>query len=352
MKTKYSFILFLNILLFSCSSNHKEIENPSKEEIEEKPLPMAEGTVRIAKWQGNKKAVALFYFDDSTLGQAESGIRIFNKYHLIGTWFINPGSFSYKKNKTIWEEESKIGKQELANHTMTHKGATDNDKAMYEIGEPSRIIWRVRGDKEYGSLIAFNRGGGTSWDNVDLKNILAKFKNIDRVTTKIGERMIGQSVKAGSKPDEMLKNYPKALKDSIIFMLSFHGIAKEDGNPPMDYGNAAVWVKHFEVFAKKMEELKSEFWNAGYIQIYKYIQERKVAKAKLLQYNNNKYAVELTSEKDEKYFNEPLTLIVQLPKTWTKCSVKQNDKTLKHTIKNGTLQFDAIPNIGKISISK
>ncbi len=338
-------LIAVSLIFSSC----KKDDSPTEEET---PLPMAEGTVKIAKWKGDKRAAMLFYFDDSTIGQAKYGIRIFNKHHLIGTWFVNPGSDYYKYNKDIWEKESQQGHQELANHTMTHKGAANNQKADYEIGEASRIIWKARGEKEFASLIAFNRGGGTSWDKVNLNAILKKYKNIDRVTTKIGERMIGWSVPKGSKPATILKNYPKALKDSMIWMLSFHGIAEKNGNPPMDHGNGAVWVEHFKTFAKKAEELKSKFWNAGYIQIYKYIQERKTASIKLIQYNDKKYAVELSSQKDAKYYNEALTIIVQLPQDWKACSVEQNGKKLKHTIKNGRIQFDAVPNGDKIYIRR
>ncbi len=344
MKNILFTLIAVSLIFASCKKD--------KNEQEETPLPMAEGTVKIAKWQGNKRAAMMFYFDDSTIGQAKYGVRIFNKHKLIGTWFVNPGSDYYKYNKEIWEKESQEGHQELANHTMTHKGAANNQKAEYEIGEASKIIWKARGEKEFTSLIAFNRGGGTSWDNISLKEILKKYKNIDRVTTKIGERMIGWSVPKGSNAATMLKNYPKALQDSMIWMLSFHGIAEKNGNPPMDHGNGAVWVEHFKTFAKKVEKLKADFWNAGYIQIYKYIQERKTANVNLLQYSNNKYAVELKSEKDAKYYNEPLTVIVQLPKDWTSCSVEQKGAKLPHTIKQGRIQFDAIPNGEKIYIRR
>ncbi len=353
MKKSFLLVLIITLVTFSCEKNPKG-ENGSNGENGENEIPLAttDGTVKIARWQGNKKAAMLFYFDDSTVGQAQLGIPIFNQNGLIGTWFVNPGSSYYDYNRQMWEVESKKGNQELANHTMTHTGAENNEEARYEIGEASKIIWKIRGDNEYGSLIAFNRGGGTSWDNVDLVEILQEYKNIDRVTTIIGERMIGQSVKSGSKPNEILKNYPKALKDSIIWMLSFHGIAENDGNPPMDHGNAAVWVEHFKTFAQEAAKLKADFWNGGYIQIYKYIQERKTATAKLLQYSNDKYSVELTSTKDAKYFNEPLTLVINLPKNWDKCKVTLNNKEIAHTINDGVLLINVVPNCGKVYIKR
>jgi hypothetical protein len=60
----------------------------------------------------------------------------------------------------------------------------------------------------------------------------------------------------------------------------------------------------------------------------------------------------LTCDKDENYFDEPLTVLVYLPKEWTNCSVAHEGKTTDFPMENGVLQFDARPNKGEIVIEK
>lgn len=346
---KISFII-ATFFILTLTSINAENPNPITPIISylllDDTSPIEIGDVKIAKWQGDKKAALLMYFDDSTPGQAQLAIPLLNNLGLVGTFFVNPGGFSYKQNKTIWEHDSqKIGGgcQELANHSMNHHGASDYNDAVYEIGEPSRIIWDARGEDINGSLIAFNNGGGTDWNITaeELAEILQNHKNINRLKNYIGEPMVGTQILPGSNASTILRNKNEALNEGKILMLSFHGIAKQNGNPPKDWGNGAVYIEEFE---NAMNELKSQedlFWSGGYTQIHKYIWERKTATAKLFKYNDTKYMVKLSSTKDKKYFNEPLTLLVDIG--WNDCVISQNGKILTHKIKNGQFQFDALP---------
>lgn len=349
----YIVAISIILLIVGCDGSSKSKTTKKSDTQEQTPTTGTASSldVKIAKWRGNKKAALLMYFDDSTPGQAQLAIPFLNKLGFVGTFFVNPGGSSYKKHKKIWEHDSqKVGGgcQELANHSMNHHGAKDYDEADYEIGEPSKIIWKARKDAVNGSLIAFNRGGGTGWNISDeeLATILKKYKNVNRLKNYIGEPMVGTQILPGSKIDKILRNKDEALSEGKILMLSFHGIAAVDGNPPKDWGNGAVYVEEFK---KAINELKNEdkFWSGGYIQIYKYIQERKTASKKLLKLSDIKYELHLDTTKDKKYFNEPLTILIDLPYFWSKCSVVQGGKKLDYRIKNKQLQFDALPDKNK-----
>lgn len=334
--------LLIAIALFSCS---KEKVN----EEEETPLEHTEGTVKVSKWKGNKKAAITLQFDDSTPGQAKLGIPAFVKHGLVGTWYVNPGSENYKKYIDYWENIGVKGGQELANHTMSHKGGNSAKDIEYEIGEASRIIWKTRGEEEFASLIAFNRGGGTSWDKTILQQVINKYYNIDRVYDKIPHK--GISIHPNKDWNEMFKIVPETVKDSAWGRINFHGISAEQGKK--DEGWGAVWIKDLEIFLDKLVSMEKEIWVGGYIQVYKYIQERKVAKASIKQYNENKYKVFLTApDLSAKYFNEPLSLIVCVSKDWTKCSVTHENKTQDYDVKQGFIFIDAKPNRGEIVIVK
>ncbi|NJO88713.1 MAG: polysaccharide deacetylase family protein [Chloroflexia bacterium] len=342
--TNLSQILFLALILIivSCKAQN--------DEEEEQPFPYAEGTVRIAKWQGNKKSALNLLFDDSTYGQAMWGVPALNERHITATWFVNPNGEYYLENKSVWENDVHQNGQELANHTMNHQGASSEAEAEYEIGEAARRIWQIRGDAEFGSLMAFNPGGGTTWNSGDISGILDKYKCIDRVKVNIGVPVKAQTISKGSSASNMYSIVPQFINDSNIIRLHFHGISDDDDDD--DKGNGAVWINEFKTFADKLVEMKSELWISGFIQTYKYIQELKTATIKLEQYSDTRYKVFLTCDKDEKYFDEPLTILVYLPKEWTNCSVTHEGKTADYPMENGVLQFDARPNMGDIVIEK
>ncbi len=318
--------------------------------------PATIGEVKIAKWKYNKKAALLMYFDDSTYGQAQLGIPLLNKLKLVGTFFVNPGSQPYKDNKETWEFFSQKrggGCQELANHSMNHHGAADYDEADSEIGDPSKIIWTARGQEENASFIAFNRGGGTGWNITDdeLLELLNKYRNINRLKNYIGEPMVGTQILPGSNSDTILRNKQEALDETKILMLSFHGIAKENGNPPKDWGNGAVYIEEFKKAMNNLKNQESHFWSAGYIQMHKYIWERKMTTPSLVKNNEKKYTINFTRDtsilkteiKSQAFYNEPVTLLVKLPHWVNNCKVFQNDKVIPFAVTDGKLKINALP---------
>jgi hypothetical protein len=331
------------VLLVSCSKN-------STDKPEDTPLPYSEATVKIAKWKDNKAAVVSLLFDDSTPGQALLGIPALINRNITGTWYVNPGRDSFIKYIDTWKNAAGNG-QEIANHTMTHTGASTYEETVYEIGEASKIIWEIRNEEEYGSLISFNRGGGTTWNEDDLANILNDFKNVDRLAY-TGVRILANPITPGSDAEQMFSLIPEAIKDSIIGRVHFHGIAAENGTPPMDYGNGAVWIKEFETFVDKLITIKDDVWFGGCIAVYKYILERETATVNIVQFNDGHFSVNLTSDMDEKYYDEQLTILVYLPDDWYSCMIKYKDFEKSYAVENGLLMFDVVPNQGEISLTK
>ncbi len=352
-------LMFFCLFVFSCSIFTNAIinsENTIADTIESNVVyndtgdsyPNEIGEIKIAKWQGNKKAGLLMLFDDSTYGQAEIAIPFLNKLKLVGTFFVNTGSKPYNDNKHIWEFVSQKrggGCQELANHTMHHRGAKNENEAHIEIGEPSRIIWKARGESENGSLIAFNKGGGTGWNisKERIAEILKQYNNIDRLNNYIGEPMIGTQILPGSDAGTILRNRTEALNERKILMLSFHGIAKENGNPPKDWGNGAVYVNEFKSAMNILKAQENLFWSAGYIQMHQYIWERKTSTVKVNKTSTG-YTVYLSCEKPVKYYNEPLTLLMRIPHEIQSCKITQNGKTVSIGVEKGKLKFNAVPN--------
>jgi len=99
-------------------------------------------------------------------------------------------------------------------------------------------------------------------------------------------------------------------------------------------------------------DIKDEVWNTGYISMYKYATERRLATIEMSQYSDEQYGISLSSETDNKYYNEALTILAYLPGSWTSCEVKHDGSSKTYTLKNGVLMFDALPNTGEIMIVK
>lgn len=331
-------------------------------------FPAQVGKAEIAKWQGNTRSALLMYFDDSTPGQAELAVPLLNQLKLTGTFFVNPGATGYLKHPTVWEHASQKkggGCQELANHSMHHTGAANYAEAVNEIEEPSKIIWQARGETVNNSLVAFNNGGGTDWNitPAELAKILTEHRNINRLKNYLGEPMLGTQVLPGSNANTILRNKDKALDDKKILMLSFHGIAATDGNPPKDWGNGAVYIKEFKKAMQHLRVHRKNLWSAGYTQLHKYIWERKMATLTLTKDSQEQYTLQMSFDKSKntcsknneppdpannpikelKYYDEPLTILARLPKNWYGCEVTQGGKKLPHSFTDGKLQFDALP---------
>lgn len=340
LNVKNMYFIIALIVMVSCSE--KEQFNPF-EHIENKAV--------ITKWKGNKKAALTLEFDDSTLGQATLGVPALVKRNLIGTWYVNPGRNHYIQNKSYWETVAPNGGQELANHTMTHTGASTYEEVVYEVGEVSKIIWKIRGQEDYASLIAFNRGGGTSWNEEDLAKVLADFCNIDR-QTKLGMPSLGKSVVAGSTSNQMMEIIPKILEDSLLGRLHFHGIAEKNGIPPMDVGTAGVWIAEFNIFLDKLKKYENQLWNAGFIQVFKYIKERQTSTLTVNKTSETVYSLYLDCSLDKKYYDEELTVILCVPKTWSACILDHNGNQKNLSVNNGFVMFDARPNLGQITLTK
>ena len=350
MTNPYLIVKIFEILLFSsyfaisgCSTNTV---------LQEEPLPDTEGSVKVAKWKDDKKAALTFMLDDSTPGQATLGLPAMNKRNLIGTWFVNPGTDYFADYRNYWEKIAPEGGQELADHTMNHIGASNPAEVLYEVGEAAKVIWKIRGEEIYSSLIAFQKGGSTEWDEASLNQVIKQFNLIDRDNNNLGESHYGASIQDGENTQQMSKRITEIINSTRWGLLTFHGIAKNAGSPPMDDGWAGVWINDFETFLDNVVAHTSELWVGGYIQVYKYIKERQTAKVSINQFSDSKFKVYLTSEMDEKYYNEPLTLIVNLPSGWTNCVVSQNDYKQSFNVKNGVLMCNGLPNKGDIIIEK
>jgi hypothetical protein len=51
-------------------------------------------------------------------------------------------------------------------------------------------------------------------------------------------------------------------------------------------------------------------------------------------------------------FDEPLTLITEIPTHWTSCKVNQAGQTNVYEVEDGFVQYEAVPGKGEITLTQ
>jgi hypothetical protein len=307
------------------------------------------GTTRIAKWKDDRTAAFLLMFDDSWPSHWQVAAPELAKRGLIATFYICPAKGEYKQFAAKWEQE--LWKQGMvyAVHTMTHGGIKDMENGEYEIGECAKVIRSiVPGTKD--KLVSYGRPGvkkGT-WNITDEQEaeLLKKHQLIDRPP------FTGHGAVYHLKTtEEMLALADKAIAAKDLEYLVVHGV--ERVGPVVKYQD--FWPLPQTVFFPLLDGLKArvdrgELWMTDHISAHQYQMERESAEVKVLEANDKTIRLQLISKADPKLYDQPLTLLTQVPAGWKSCEVKQGEQKATLGIANASVKFDAIPNGGEITL--
>jgi parallel beta-helix repeat protein len=305
-------------------------------------------SVTLTKWRDAKTAALVLQFDDSTPGQARLGLGALGSRNLPGTWYINPGLETYQDNLAYWESAPALH-QELANHTMNHTDVSDLTQMQAEVADAAREIWRIRGHAENGSLMAFCQSDSTTWTwTAEQKaQILADLSNVDRQANP-GPTYSGYkayTVPTAASSDAMYTLVPTIIESGNWGKICFHGITAVADTTDSGYG--AVHIDAFNAFLDRLTQEGSQLWFAGQIQLYKYAQEQQHTTATFTEQCSERIAFDLISTLGPLY-DEPLTLRVQVPPTWTQCRVIQDSRETLRPVTSGSVLIDAVPNLGEV----
>jgi len=305
------------------------------------------GKAEVTKFKGGRLAAFCMQFDDSMDCQAEFAIPEMNKRGLVGTFFINPGLDRYQRHKEVWEAVCPKYGHELADHTMHHKGAKDDEEADYEIGECARYIWGLYPGKS--KLRPFLSGGGTTWnvtrerrgELADKYFLFSGFTGPGRVSC-ADERGTGRAVVYAEK----------ALEEGVWGQVGFHGVGE---------GWIVTSREHFLELLDYLAANRDEIWVATTGDVFKYTQERDAVTSVSLSdatETSLKVSVECAESKVKTYgqpfaalYDEPLTVRVGVPASWARFTVSQG---AGRTVTYDTVevdgkryaQFDVRPNVG------
>ena len=301
--------------------------------------PATPGATHVARWKDDKKAAFMLMFDDSAPTHVKYVFPELKRRELIATFYINPGKGEWAAFKNAWEKELPAAGMEFGNHTMTHKGVHDVADAEGEIGKCNDIITQLFPGKSP-RLISYGQPGVPkgAWNINDqqLKEILAKDHLIHRPN--VDGRFAFIHLKT---VDEMVRVMDGALEKGVAECVLFHGVGGDWLTFPL---------AGFKEFLDKIVEKRDKLWITTHIQEHKYETERDSATVSVLESTPAQIRVELKCTADPELYDAPLTLVTQVPATWTKCEITQGSAKTAVSAANGSIKYDALPDGRAITI--
>lgn len=301
------------------------------------------GSTRVATWKDDRTAVFLLMFDDGYASHFQVVIPELQKRDMIATFYINPGKAEYKQMAGQWNEKIPPTGMVYGDHTMTHGGVKDLENADWEIGECARIIRTLQPGKE-NRLVSYGQPGvgPGKWNitGAQLKEVLARHNLVSRPT------FDGHGAVYHLKTlEQMVELADKAIQTKGVEYLVTHGVQRITP----DWGWQDMWPLRQDVFFPLLDALKErrdrgDLWITDHISAHQYETERKTAGVKVLKVIAAGIQLELKSQADPALYDLPLTLVTQVPPTWTRCNISQGARQSTATAVNGVVKFDAVPN--------
>jgi peptidoglycan/xylan/chitin deacetylase (PgdA/CDA1 family) len=310
------------------------------------------GDTRIAYWKDDKAAAFSLNFDDSMPSHVENAVPLLKQRGLTGTFFVNPGKSRHQDNEEFWQNLLDEG-QEMAPHTMNHNGVSSYEEAVYEIGESAKYVWDVYGVPHFSEMHAYASGGGVTWSGLTREQRLEidnSFLMINRYHWDVNSDpphwhsdRLPRSKGGNTSASALISLFDDAVSQGIWEAILFHGVGG---------GWISIDLDEFITLVDYLETKKNSVWIGPWINVYKYDMERFSAQVEVLKSTSNIIKLRLNSDvaasgfitHDVNLYNEPLTLITQVP--WTNVTVTQGSSSNTYTAINGEEMYDVLPNVG------
>jgi hypothetical protein len=315
------------------------------------PAFAAVGDTKIAKWQHDAKAVFLIQFDDSWPSHFEVAVPELVKRDMIATFYICPGKGEFKVFHAKWANEIWKTGMVYGNHTFTHGGVRDFEHAKTEFSQVNDFIYKVVPGKKPRLISYAQPGVGQGKWNItpeQTAEILKENHLVDR-----GNFRGHGAVYHWKTTAEMLALADKAIAAGGMEFLVIHGVERR---APMNTKYQDFWPLNQDIFREVLDGLKDrrdrgDLWITDHVSYHQYDTERQTAKVKTLSADAMQIRLELTSDADKDLYDQPLTLITEVPAGWATVQVTQGET--KSTVKadNGSLKFTALPNGGPVELS-
>ena len=263
----------------------------------------------VSNWFHGRRAALSIRFDDSHPTHLSMAIPILREYGFRGTFMVNPGGHppnsrkrsAFEEHRSEWEACADGGDQEFANHTMHHRGATNDQSMEEEIGDASKALWKLFPGKS--RLIALNLGGGTQWETTKtLRYYLDKYHLFDA-----SANSTGMDDTYGDRVATFRRFLEKHIERGLWYKVHYHYIGKGLSSSEANFRAALDVAKEHE----------SELWIAGMADIHKYRTECDRAELAIVSKDPNRAVLTLRCSTDPELYDQHLTIQIALPSGWS-----------------------------------
>lgn len=298
----------------------------------------ADTGTQVLKWKDGKKAVFLLAFDDSAPTQLRNVVPELEKRKLVGTFYLVTGNGLYLNLRPKWEAAAKSPYVAIANHTFTHKGATNVANLDQELGKGNEVIYAMHPERKRPRLVGFGRPGGVPWtvSKEEQQAALDKHHLIDRPPF-FGPPMHYKSAA------EMVAAVDAAIKKGDMGHMDFHGVGGDWLVTPVEW---------FTALLDKLEASRDEVWTTDVVSWHQYLTERRTAELKKLPADSGTIRLELACKADPALYDLPLTLLTKVPADWKNGVVTQGTNSVTVPVRDGGVQYNALPGGGTITVKR
>jgi peptidoglycan/xylan/chitin deacetylase (PgdA/CDA1 family) len=293
----------------------------------------------ILKWKDGKRAVFMLEFDDSCESHVKTVIPELKKRGMVGTFYVNPGNGPFKHQIHAWEKEIPGTGMEYGNHTFTHVGALSVAEWDRELFRCNEEIDKCFPDRKRPRLVSYGTPGvkKENWriGEAEIRQAVAKYHLIERPP------FFGPAIHVPPTEAAMSKVVDEAIARGEMRHLDFHGVGGD-------------WIvtpkKAFLALLDKLESCRDQLWITDPISWHKYVTERRGAKVKVLQADQNRMRLRLSCDADPAFYDIPLTLSTKVPAPWKTCAVRQGKREVKAAVVGGSVRYAAVPGSEEIAI--
>ena len=299
-------------------------------------------SVTVTRWPEDRAAAISLTFDDGINTHLDYVGPILKKHNLHATFFVTTGMGPWEKRKPEWKALAEQG-NELGNHTVHHPCLLPQITPHSQDYTPEMMEAEIRDAAlELSKVVSADRGmtfaypcGDMSFGKPgdEVRNSVLYLRYVSEHA--FGARAVGSGSPNSPEDFNVLAINdvgPTAGKDfPALLEMATPAIQGHDWGVYCFHGVGGDWLsispEALDRFAAYLEQ-HSEIWTATFGDVLRYAQERKAAVVKVVQSDGNALTVSLAWPLDKKIYDVPLTLKVEIPKTWKEASANGDGKPL------------------------
>ncbi len=297
------------------------------------------GATQIERWPDGKKAAFMMLFDDACPTHASNVIPELTRRGMTGTFYIIPAKGEYKARLAFWEEEApSFPGIVYGNHSYSHKAFESVEHAEAEMTQANDVILRLFPGKTP-RLISYASPGGVKHavTGDQIRELAARHNLVVRPTFQ------GHGAGVHYKTAEsILKDIDKAADSGEAAYVIFHGVGGDWISFPLD---------QFHALLDGLEERRESVWISDPISIHKYETERSMTRVATVSTGASEIKLTLSCDADLSLYDQPLSLVTQVPSVWKRCKVAQGGKSTTVDVVDGQARYEARPGADPIVLS-